>query len=135
MGAELIEVIPWETLRERVAARRGQGCRLVQISATRLGSQVELTYSFDLSGWLDHLRVVLPGPETRLPSITGIYGCAVLYENEIKDLFGVEVDGLALDFHGNFYRTRVPRPFGNVATECVFVPPRGGAAVPPTPEN
>lgn len=134
MGAELIETILLEALRDRVAARRGEGCRLVQVSATRVGSQVELTYSFDLAGRLDHLRVVLPGPEAVLPSITGIYGCAVLYENEIKDLFGVTVDGLSLDFHGNFYRTRVPRPFGNVPTECVFVPP-GGAAAPPAPAS
>ncbi|HVT72139.1 MAG TPA: NADH-quinone oxidoreductase subunit C [Lacunisphaera sp.] len=134
MGAELIETIPLETLRERVAARRADGCRLVQVSATRLGEQVELTYSFDQSGWLDHLRVVLPGPEARLPSITGIYGCAVLYENEIKDLFGVAVDGLSLDFRGSFYRTRVPRPFGNVPTECVVTSARRDAA-PPAPES
>ncbi|HVZ63088.1 MAG TPA: NADH-quinone oxidoreductase subunit C [Lacunisphaera sp.] len=134
MGAELIETILLEILRTRVAARRDEGCRLVQVCATRLGPQVELTYSFDRSGRLDHLRVVLPGPEALLPSITGIYGCAVLYENEIKDLFGVSVDGLSLDFQGNFYRTRVPRPFGNVPTECVVVPARS-EATPPVPEN
>ena len=74
---------------------------------------------------LTNLRVVLPGPAMLLPSISGIYGCAILYENEIKDLFGVQVEGLTVDFKGNFYKTKVPHPFGNVKTECVFVPATG----------
>jgi ech hydrogenase subunit D len=92
------------------------GCRLVQISATRLPEQIELTYSFDLDSRLTNLRLTLPGIETRLPSISSIYGCAILYENEIHDLFDVKVEGLAVDFGGNFYRTAVKFPFGSTQT-------------------
>ena len=41
-----------ESWLERVRALRKQDCRLVQIGATMLSEQVELTYSFDLNGRL-----------------------------------------------------------------------------------
>jgi len=108
-----IEVISVDQLRDKVAAMREQGMRLVQISATRLPDEVELTYSFDLNDRLINLRLLIPGEDSVLPSISGIYGCAVLYENEIHDLFDVRVDGLTVDFKGNLYKTAVKFPFGS----------------------
>ena len=35
-----------------------------------------------------------------MPSISSIYFSAVIVENEIKDLFGVPVKGLVLDYGG-----------------------------------
>lgn len=92
---------------------RQQGYRLVQIGVTRLPEQLELTYSFDLEGRLRNFRLHLPTAEPRVPSISGVYWCAFLYENEMHDLFGVQVDGMAVDFHGNLYRTAVKFPFGS----------------------
>jgi ech hydrogenase subunit D len=109
-----IELITVDALLDKVRAKREQGCRLVQVSATRLPDQVELTYSFDLDSRLANLRLSLPAAETRVPSISSIYGCAILYENEIHDLFNVQVDGLTVDFKGNFYKTAVKFPFGSV---------------------
>jgi ech hydrogenase subunit D len=119
MSQEQIEVITVDTLRDNVLAKHQQGCRLVQISATRLPDQVELTYSFDLNNRLTNLRLSLPGVDTRLPSISPIYGAAMLYENEIHDLFNVQVDGLTVDFKGNFYKTTVKFPFGSTKAPCV----------------
>ena len=48
---------------------------------------VELTYSFDRDSQLANLRLQLPAAEARVPSISSIYWCAFLYENEIHDLF------------------------------------------------
>ena len=107
-----IKTVAMDTLRDETRAMHQQGYRLVQISATRLPDQVELTYSFDLDNQLTNLRLLLP-LKTHLPSISPIYGCAVLYENEIHDLFDVTVDDLALDFHGNFYKTAVKFPFAS----------------------
>jgi len=118
MSQEQIEIITVDTLLDKVRAKHEQGCRLVQMSATRLPEQVELTYSFDLDSRLTNLRLLLPAVETHLPSISSIYGCAVLYENEIHDLFGVTVDGLTLDFHGNFYKTSVKFPFASNIAAC-----------------
>lgn len=128
MSQEVIEIITLDTLMEQVTAKQKQGCRLVQISATRLPDTVELTYSFDLNSQLSNLRLSIPGENSRLPSISGIYGCSVLYENEIHDLFGVPVDGLAIDFKGNFYKTSVKFPFGSTKAPCAK--PAPAAATP-----
>jgi ech hydrogenase subunit D len=112
MSQEHIETITVDALLAQAKAKQAQGCRLVQISATQLPGEVELTYSFDLDRALSNLRLSLPNG-THLPSISGVFGCAVLYENEIHDLFGVPVDGLTIDFKGNFYKTAVKYPFGS----------------------
>jgi len=124
-----IESITADQLRDKVKMLRDQGHRLVQISATRLPDEVELTYSFDLQDHLTSLRVVLPGTDTQLPSISMIYGCAILYENEIHDLFNVHVDGLTVDFKGNFYNTSVKYPFGGMTAPCA-APAKTPAANP-----
>jgi ech hydrogenase subunit D len=117
MSQEHFETITLDALLAQAKARREQGSRLVQISATQFPEHLELTYSFDLDSQLTNLRLILPAG-SRLPSISGIYGCAVLYENEIHDLFGVPVDGLTIDFKGNFYKTAVKFPFGSTKAPC-----------------
>jgi len=118
MIPEQIELITVDQLLDKVRALHQQGQRLVQISATRLPEQMELTYSFDLNNRLINLRLLLPGEATRLPSISPIYGAAMLYENEIHDLFNVQVDGMTVDFKGNFYKTKVKFPFGSIKAPC-----------------
>lgn len=105
------ETIGVEALAERVRGFREQGWRLVQIGATRLPGEVELTYSFDRKNELANLRVVLGGDAPTLPSISSIYWCAFLYENELHDLFHVQVSELAIDFQGHLYKTAVKFPF------------------------
>lgn len=128
--AASIETITVETLRDRARAMKEQGFRLVQVSATQLPDSVELTYSFDHESRLANLRLALPNGQP-LPSISAIYGCVILYENEIHDLFGVNVDGLAVDFGGGFYKTAVKFPFGSLKAPCA--PPAAGAASPCAP--
>jgi ech hydrogenase subunit D len=122
-----IELISVDQLRDKVRVLHEQGQRLVQISATRLPDSVELTYSFDLNDRLTNLRLCLPGTDTHLPSISSIYGCAILYENEIHDLFNVQVEGLTVDFKGNFYKTAVKFPFGSTKAPCAKPAPAPAA--------
>ena len=110
---QTFETIPVQALLEKVGELRKQGYRLVQIGATRLPEHVELTYSFDRESRLANLRFQVPAAEARLPSISSIYWCAFLYENELHDLFNVQVDGMAVDFHGHLYETTVKFPFGS----------------------
>jgi ech hydrogenase subunit D len=107
-----VELITPDVLLERVRALKQDGWRLVQIGATRRPDEVELTYSFDLNSHLANLRLVLPGLEPKAPSISSVFWCAFLYENEIHDLFKVAIEGIAVDFQGNLYQTRVKFPFG-----------------------
>jgi ech hydrogenase subunit D len=87
-----------------------QGFRLVAITCAAKDS-FELTYSFDKDYKVTNLRVVLPKTDPVLPSITSAYFAAFTYENELKDLFGIDVTGLALDFKGNFYKLSMKTPF------------------------
>jgi len=106
----IVSVMP-ETLVAEARKLCDQGYRLVQICATRLGEELQLDYSFDLNRTFVNLRFNLPKVGGRVPSISGIYWCAFTYENEISDLFGVQVDGNVLDFKGNFYTTAMKHPF------------------------
>jgi len=107
-----MEPIEVGALVERAKRFRKDGYRLVQISATRLPEQVQLTYSFDWESHLANVRLYLPAAEAKLPSISGEFWCAFLYENELHDLFNIAVEGIAVDFHGKFYNTAVKFPFG-----------------------
>ncbi len=124
---QTFEAIPVEALLERVRAFREQGWRLVQIGATRLPDQLELTYSFDRENRLANLRLTLPGEEPKVPSVSSLFWCAFIYENELHDLFNLQVSDLAVDFHGNFYKTAVKFPFGSTK------PPVPQPAAAPTP--
>jgi ech hydrogenase subunit D len=101
-------------LRSRVEALRGEGYRLLMINATALlakGSEglVEIAWSFEKAGELVHLteRVTT---EEEVPSVSAHYPFAYLYENEIVELFGVNVVGRNVDFKGELYQTPVKVP-------------------------
>ncbi|MFO1499731.1 MAG: NADH-quinone oxidoreductase subunit C [Verrucomicrobiota bacterium] len=127
-----IELIAADQLLDRVRALRAHDCRFVQMSATRLVDRVEVTYSFDRRGELLNLRLHLSAAAPRLPSISSIYGCVLLYENELHDLFNIQVDGMAVDFHGNLYKTSIKFPFGTVkASPAKPSPPPTTAACAP----
>ena len=106
----IIPITP-ETLLVKTQEMRDQGWRLVQIGATPLKDTIEVNYSFDKEGKFVNLRAVLPGQGAALPSISGIYWCAFIYENELHDLFNIGVSGIVIDFKGKLYKTAVKFPF------------------------
>lgn len=126
------ELITPEVLVEKARGLKAQGYRLVQIGATRLPGELELTYSFDRESELVNLRLAVPELDAGVPSISSVFWCAFLYENEMHDLFGLEAEGLAVNFHGNLYRTPVKFPFGS--TRAPVANP-GGPATPQVAPN
>jgi ech hydrogenase subunit D len=122
------EIIPVAALLDKVGGLRQAGYRLVQISATQLPEQMELTYSFDRDYQLTNLRLQVPAAQARVPSINSIYWSAFLYENELHDLFNLQVEGMAVDFHGHLYETAVKFPFGS--TQAAAAPAATNAPVP-----
>jgi ech hydrogenase subunit D len=130
---QMFETIPVQSLLEKVGEMRQKNYRLVQIGATRLPEHVELTYSFGRENRLVNLRFQVPAAGTRLPSISSIYWCAFLYENELHDLFNVQVDGMAVDFHGHLYETSVKFPFGSTKAPAVKPAPAASPVPPPAP--
>lgn len=97
------------------------GWRLVLINATGLPpaagqdeGEVDLVWTFEQGGKLEHLRERVEHG-ARVPSLSALFGPAYLYENEIRELFGVDVTGLTVDFRGELYRTSQKVPFSGKA--------------------
>lgn len=95
----------------KVQEFKDKGARLVQICCSRLPDKLELQYSFDTDYVFTSLRLNLADTGTPIPSVSGIYLPAFLYENEIHDLYGVKVEGMAIDFKGSFYQKKMVSPF------------------------
>ncbi|HBM17191.1 MAG TPA: NADH dehydrogenase subunit [Lentisphaeria bacterium] len=108
-----------EELLEKTAPLFKSGHRLVQICCTKLPDKLIMDYSFDKDYKFIDYRIELPLEGASLPSITGIYFAAFTYENEIHDLFGINVIGNALDFGGKFYRINETAPFNKVVKKEV----------------
>ena len=100
----------------KVREFQSKGARLVQICCTRLPEKLEIHYSFDVDYNFSSLRLTLADTQIPVPSVSGIYLPACLYENEIHDLFGVKIEGMAIDFKGKFYQKTMESPFNPPAS-------------------
>lgn len=63
------------------------------ITGLDTGRGLEVLYHLDRMGSLITVRVDIPYDDPKLPSITDIIPGAVLYEGEVRDLFGVSFEG------------------------------------------
>lgn len=115
INQEIKEIIHNDLL-EEVLSCKNQGCRLVQICATKIPEGFELSYSFAVFEKFLTLRLHI-AEDVVIPSITTIFAPAFLYENEMKDLFGVKIEHISVDYGGNFYRTSIKTPFNPQKTE------------------
>lgn len=96
-----VTAITTDELTARVWQARQDGYRFVTMTCTDVGDAHDVLYHFDKGYVLKHFRVRLVRGAV-LPSISGVFFAAVLVENEMKDLFGVEISGLAIDYKGRF---------------------------------
>lgn len=110
---EVVEIAAAERadIQAKAAEFARSGARLVCITCTSLAEAFEVTYTFDKEYKPSHVRITVPRNDPTIPSITPSYFAAFTYENELQDLFGMKVEGLALDFKGNFYRKAAQAPF------------------------
>lgn len=102
----------------RVAAYREGGWRLMLINAaSELPSDEAPDGAYNVS-WsfatddnaVEHLRYrILPGEE--VPSVSASFESAFLYENEMRELFGINVTGMNLDLGGQLYHGATVVPF------------------------
>jgi ech hydrogenase subunit D len=86
------------------------GYRLVQIGCTKVADMYEINYSFDKDYHFENIRITVTA-DTEIPSISGMYWNSFIYENEMHDLFGIQVRGMNIDFKGTLIRTAVKFPF------------------------
>jgi NADPH-dependent glutamate synthase beta subunit-like oxidoreductase len=82
--------------------------RLSTASCVDLGDKFEIIYHFEPRQYpepLKNIRVKIAKDDI-LPSISEIYLCAALIENEIQELFNVQISSIALDFQKRFLRSK-----------------------------
>lgn len=121
-----ITPLPREQIAATAAGLKTDGWRLVHVAATTLSDAIEITYAFDKANRLANYRVMVPKTDPNVPSISTAYLAAFAYENELQDLFGVTVNGLVLDFKGQFYKKTMAQPFNpdKPVADCI---PAAGA--------
>lgn len=107
----IITEIPKEDIVESSIFKKLTGCRLAQICAVALDGGFELDYSFaDPENNLETFRVNI-AEDDEILSISSIYPCSFLYENEMKELFGIKIKSISIDFDNKLYRIKVETPF------------------------
>ena len=112
----------------RVEEYKKAGLRLALINATTImpaegeTEAFEIVWGFSKDGRpaqgetaaLEMIRErVAIGDE--VPSVSPSFAAAFLYENEIRELFGINVTGLDLDLRGQLYKTATKVPFSHRA--------------------
>ncbi len=99
------ELIDLSDLVKRAREFKSEGYRLVQLlPKMQEDDRITLIYTFGKLNELINLKIVnVVKGLTKVPSITSIFVCAFVFENEAHDLFGVQITGNSLDFHGHFY--------------------------------
>ena len=106
-----VEEIETRELLDAVTRIHHDEWRLIQICATKTEeNEYEILYTFGRAYDIRNIRLRIHG-EDRVSSITSIYEVAYLYENEIHDLYGIEIDMMNYDFNGRLFRTVIPTPF------------------------
>ncbi len=108
-----LEITPDELL-GNVMTLKNNKLRLSQICCAYSNEKIELSYSFadDNTNEYIILRIVMD-KDTEVCSITEFYPYAFLYENEMKELFGVNIKMINLDYNQKLYRLKDETPFIN----------------------
>ena len=101
----VLETIPLSLDQVAAVAKEcfDDGWRQVTMSAVDCGEAgFEIFYHYDKDLVMKHYRLSIP-KETVVPSISPVYFCALLIENEIRDQFGICFSDIVLDFGGALY--------------------------------
>ena len=109
MDQQMLKLINASDLLSETLRLKNEGYRLVAITCTSKEG-MELSYSLEKDYELLTLRFIVT-EEDVVDSISIMYSYSFLYENEIKELFGVKIKDITLDFNNNLYKIPVKTPF------------------------
>lgn len=86
------------------------GYRFITLSVVNLGNgKLDIIYHYDKHLEMKHCRLTVEVGDV-VPTISDIYFCAVLIENESRDHFGIHWEGIVLDFEGHLYLEKEVAP-------------------------
>lgn len=95
--------LPLGELRATAHRMKDEGYRFIQTHAVYNEPDVDLYYSFMKDGVTRNYRVAGVTKDQAVPSITDLFLAAFVFENEARELFGVDMRDIAIDFAGNMY--------------------------------
>ena len=101
---EKVELLPV------IMEKKNDKWRLLQICCAFAEGHYEVTYSFAKGYDISNYRLVVE-KEEEVPSISRVYKAAIFYENEMKELFGLDVEFIKVDLGNKLYRIDANVPF------------------------
>ncbi len=94
-----------DKLLTEVGKMKYNGYRFVTATCVDIGDgTIDVLYHFDKDMELKNFRINIKKGE-EIQSITKIYFCALLVENEMKELFGLNITDIAVDYGGHMLLT------------------------------
>ncbi len=105
-----ITKIEMDELLPVVMEKKNDEWRIGQICCVFVDGKYEVTYSFCDNYDLKHYRLIVDKDEP-VPSISRIYRSAHFYENEMAELFGLNVEFMKVDLNDKLYQIKVESPF------------------------
>jgi ech hydrogenase subunit D len=106
-----VEDVTLDDLLTRVQAMIDRKLRFITATCIDCDETFQLLYHFTDGPSILSLRLTVPR-DAEVPSVSGILFPAFLVENEVKELFGLNITGIAIDYGGRLLLTEgsAPRP-------------------------
>ena len=103
--------IPVDRLHAVAQEKHDEGFRFVQMLCRMADPGIDVIYTFMKDGAGENYALRSVDSETQaVPSISDLFMAAFANENEAHDLFGLNVEGIVIDFAGAFYDVAVDKP-------------------------
>lgn len=115
-----IKEVDIPTLYRSLLEAQRAGYRLTQICATAFEGYNELIYSVSKDYDFESYKVIVPH-DVEITTVSDFFPSAMLYENEMKELYGVKVKSINVDYNNKFYRIAKETPFKKAAKETVKI--------------
>ena len=114
--SEFIE-LPLEKLHHEAAVMKADGWRFIQTHAVNCEDSVDLYYSFMNDGLIRNYKVRGVTKDQPVQSVTDLFLAAFVFENEARELFGVDMRDIVLDFQGAMYAPAESEPMRFISPE------------------
>ena len=115
-----IETVDIPTLYKIMLEKQRAGYRLAQICATAFEGYNEVIYSVAYNYTFENYKVIVP-IDTEINTISDFFPSAMLFENEMKELYDVKVKSINPDYENKLYRIAKKAPFKKEVKEAVKV--------------
>ena len=108
--------IALEDLHRESAIMKTEGWRFIETHAVKTDEGVDLYYAFMKDGLAKNIKIT-GVTDQPVPSITDLFLAAFVFENEARELFGVDMHDIAIDFAGAMYAPAVSEPMTIITPE------------------